>query len=165
MTFLQSWIPNGPAGTAATLRLMGQLVRAGSFDVQVREMAAQAVQGAGSDHARIERLNTFLTRHTEFLPDPLLAEALVPATIAVDKIHANGLFQGDCDDVAVVTAALGLSIGLMARFVAVSFDGVGFAHVWTELASPQNSQWFAIDPTRPAQNLPAIYQRMIMAIQ
>ena len=145
--------------------MMGQLVKAGSFASDVREMAAEAVRGAGSDGERITRLNDYLTSHTEFLPDPFLAEALVPPLIAVDKIRATGVFQGDCDDVAVVTAALGLSIGLMARFVAVSFDGRGYGHVWTELASPNDGVWVTIDPTRPAQNVPTIVQRMLMDIE
>jgi transglutaminase-like putative cysteine protease len=59
----------------------------------------------------------------------------------------------DCDDAAILMAALGESIGIPARLVAVAFfdPGADFSHVWTELFD--GDRWRVIDPTRGSQPL------------
>jgi len=75
----------------------------------------------------------------------------------VQQIRARGIVQVDCDDVAMLAAALGKAVGLRARFVVVGFDSrtAPYRHVWAEL-SPRARvpMWSEMDVTRPAQGLP-----------
>jgi hypothetical protein len=150
----QTVIPYGDAGTMTVLANMRSLARAGSLDPLVRATAAHLVMGTGKDgslHARLIR--DFLAGYTLFLRDPTHAEALHAPRLMLDTIKARGIFQGDCDDIAILGAALGLAIGLRARYVAVGFKSPNapFRHVWAELSDPRAPSWIELDTTRPNQ--------------
>lgn len=158
------WIPAGDAGTEATLRRMAQLAMTGAVSPLVRGVAARVVLGTGRDamlHARL--INDWIDTHTDFLADPSVAEALTHADDAIRVIATDGIAQIDCDDVAILAASLGMSIGLHARFVAVAF-GEAYAHVWCDLGSPNGEQWFSVDPTRPVMGLPSISRTVILEV-
>lgn len=57
--------------------------------------------------------------------------------------------QGDCDDKAILLAALLLSIGHFPRFAAVAFEPDQFSHVWVQ--DYLNNAWVDLEPT---ENLP-----------
>ncbi len=158
-------IPSGDAGTLVTLNYMTQLATQAAVTPMVREVAAAVVQGTGRDpwlHCRL--LSDWVAAHVEFLPDPSVAEALVPPAVAVQRILASGFLQADCDDVAMLAAALGLSIGLRARFVVVAFGSSSdapFAHVWADLAPPDGGSWLTVDPTRPILSFPRVSRSLI----
>lgn len=159
-------IPGGDAGTLATLGHMRALSVRGAVAPEVRGVAASVVLGAGRDPAMFARLiGDWVDTHTEFLADPTVAEALVPPEMLLRIIEQNGLGQVDCDDVAMLAAALGLSVGLRARFVVVGFQvGGPYAHVWAELAGPSGDVWFPIDPTRPVSGLPTVRRSYIVEV-
>lgn len=54
----------------------------------------------------------------------------------VETLHTcNAILNimcGDCDDKAIMIAALLLSIGHNPRFVAGAFDGIQYSHVWVQ---------------------------------
>lgn len=162
------WIPPGDDGTAATLQYMAQLALRGAVTPACRGVAARCVLGSGRDplfHARL--LRDWVDRHTEFLADPTHAEGLTPPEKLVSVIASSGIAQCDCDDVAMLAAALGVAIGLRARFVVVAFGGgpsPAFAHVWCDLAGPDGAQWLSVDPTRPVLGLPRITRMQMMEI-
>lgn len=162
------WIPAGDEGTLATLGYMAQLSMRGAVTPECRGVAARCVLGAGRDplfHARL--LRDWVDSHTEFLADPTIAEGLTPPEKLVRSIQDRGIGQCDCDDVAMLAAALGMSIGLRARFVVVAFGTdvtSPFAHVWCELAAPDGRQWLIVDPTRPVLGLPSISRMQIMEV-
>lgn len=158
------WIPGGDAGTEATLRHMADVTRTGAVSPLVRGVAARLVMGTGRDwalHARLIR--DWVDVHTEFLLDPSVAEALTPAEDAIRLIDTDGIAQFDCDDVAILAASLGCSIGLQARFVAVAFREA-YAHVWCDLGSPAGDAWLSVDPTRPVFGLPSITRTLILEV-
>jgi len=152
--FLSS-VPAGDAGTLATVQAMRTLARRGAIDPVVRQQAALAVRGVpgdwGTEHASI--LRDWITRRTYYLADPTYTEALHEPGWQVRSILTLGNVGVDCDDVATLAAAMGLAIGLRARFVIVGFTSPNapFRHVWTELASASRPEWVPIDPTRPVQ--------------
>jgi transglutaminase-like putative cysteine protease len=164
---LNTTIPSGDAGTFATLDYMARLASQGAVTPAVRDVAASLVQGTGRDpqlHCRL--VSDWVEQHVEFLPDPSVAEALVPPGVAVGIIAARGVLQADCDDVAMLAAALGLSIGLRARFVVVAFGSPSapFAHVWTDLSAPDGASWLTVDPTRPMFTLPPIGRSVVQEV-
>lgn len=160
-------IPGGDAGTQSTLSQMARLVDRGAVTPDVRRVAASLALGTGRDAALQARLiRDWVDTHTEFLADPTNAEALTPPEQLITLIRSDGLVQVDCDDVAMLSAALAMSIGLRARFVVVAF-GQGpqdpFAHIWTEIAG-SSDQWTVVDPTRPVLGMPPVSRTWIMEL-
>lgn len=153
-----SFLPDGDAGTAATLDRMAAMARRAALDPVIRQAAASAVRGMpgdwGTQHALI--LRDWMTARTAFLADPLYAEALHDPEWMVRQILTRGLVSVDCDDIAMLAAAMGLSIGLRARFVTVGFTSpnASYSHVWAELATAASRPcWVPVDPTRPVRGL------------
>lgn len=136
---------------------MRQLAIAGEMSPLVREQAAFIVAGLGRDQLNFAgAIAGWVEQHTRFLYDPLHFEAFTPADDTIALIDARGLAQVDCDDVAILTAALGLSVGLRARFVVVSFytPTAPYEHVWAELSDAVGAVWIPSDPSRPVMGLP-----------
>lgn len=167
------FIPGGDAGTYATLSVMRQLAVNGAISPVVRRVTAALAADAGGDvwlQARLIR--DWIDTHTQFLADPSVAEALQLPADMVRTIEAQGFAQGDCDDVAILAAAMALTIGLRARFVVVAFGAGGstgtapapFAHVWTELGDVQGRFWLAVDPTRPAIGMPVVTRKVTQEV-
>ncbi|MGH3589542.1 MAG: transglutaminase domain-containing protein [Pseudonocardiaceae bacterium] len=101
-------------------------------------------------------MREWVEAHTEFLRDPDGAEMLHGPSWQIQTVLTQGRVYVDCDDVAMLAAALGKAIGLRARFVVVAFSSPNapFRHVWTELSPRPTPQWVEVDVTRPAQGLP-----------
>ena len=152
-------IAGGDAGALETLHHMAAIAREAAIDPLVREVAAVLAWRTGTDAgAQARRLRGWLAGRVGFLRDPIVAEAVHrPATLIRD-IAQRGRVEVDCDDVAVLAAALGMAIGLRARFVILGRDG--WEHVFTELGDPDADDWFEFDLTRPFQGVGAHYPRM-----
>lgn len=124
----------------------------------VRLTASQIVGGGNGMDGTEQALSIrdFLENHVEFLRDPDGVEMLHGPVWQLQQIQQNGVVRVDCDDVAMLSAALGKAVGLRARFVVVGFDNpkAPYRHVWTELAPRNLPVWVDMDITRPAQGLP-----------
>ncbi len=167
MLYGSYFIPTGDAGTIATLDKMREVAAASALSWNVRDVAAQLLQGSDRDpmlHATL--LGNWVIQHTEFLPDPSNAEAILVPDDALRLIARDGIVQCDCDDVAVLAAALGMSVGLRARLVAVAFDpsGAPFAHVWTDLGDPSGHQWLTVDPEAHRLTMPAVTRSEVIEV-
>lgn len=153
-------IPGGDQGTRATLAHMRRLVSSGAVTPLVRTAAASIVRGIpGMDGTlQAKTIREWIADHVDFLRDPYAVEALHEPAVMLRAILTRGVAQVDCDDVAILAAALGRSIGLRARFVVVGFNSpkAPFRHVWAELADPRAVMWVDMDVTRPAQGLSAL---------
>lgn len=147
------WIPAGHLGIEATVRHMRRLVGAAQLDDLLRETAASIV---GPDPcSTAERVRDFLQENVLFRRDPLGTELLKTPRYMLREIAEHGEAIGDCDDVAVLGAALGRAAGLPARFVLLAFrEGAPYEHVYTELATPEG--WLELDTTRPFQLPPEL---------
>jgi hypothetical protein len=150
-------VPFGDAGTLQTLELMGRLARAGAVRPAVRSVSTAIAHGTGTDAARqIAIIRKWLRRNVAFIRDPLPAELLHEPEAMLLELGRNRRLAVDCDDVAILAAALGMSIGLRARFVAVGHSG-GWDHVFAELSDPDVDDWRELDITRPFQGIGAEY--------
>lgn len=89
--------------------------------------------------------------HWRFVRDPTGIELLHRPERLLDQIAAGGYAIGDCDDAAILGAALGKAVGFSARFVVLGFFGPRgpFSHVYTELWT--GTGWRELDITRTPQ--------------
>lgn len=142
------WIPAGPLGIELTVVHMRREVRAALGD-PLLEGTARAIVGGASPRSAAARIRAFLDDRTRFVPDPLGVELIRSPVFMLETIECAGYAVGDCDDIAVLGAALGLSAGIPARFVLLAFEDPGlYEHVYTELLTPEPVE---LDTTRPAQ--------------
>lgn len=154
------WMPGGDFGTYFTLAAMQRLVRDDAPDPTVRRIAIDAIDGTGINDAigHIVAIRDYLSRHVIFLRDPFGSELLHGPKLLAAKILTEGVVHVDCDDVAMLSAAMGKAIGLRTRFVVVGFRSQNspYRHVWTEISPGSgNPSWFEMDITRPAQGIAA----------
>lgn len=157
MTLSALPLPSSDFGTRLTLYSMRAMVYREFLNPLVRLTAAEIVAGYGTDGIEAATaIRDWLENHTQFLRDPHGVEMLHGPVWQVQQIQKNGVVQVDCDDVAMLAAALGKSVGLRARFVVVGFDNpkAPYRHVWAELGPPNVPAWVDMDITRPAQGLP-----------
>lgn len=148
-------IPSGDAGTYRTLAIMRRVARQGAIHPLVRQTAIDITYGQGADPTRQARvIREWLLLNTVFQRDPYGVEAIHTPDAMLRQVLTRGRASIDCDDVAVLAASLGLTLGLRARFVTVGFSpNSPYAHVWTELTDPRRQAWVDCDITRPAQGL------------
>ena len=142
------------AQTRVTLRLMRETANRSLYDPVVIEAAVNAVRNAdGRDaNALARELERYLRAHLDFLPDGLIqGEVLRSPRYLLDEIAKHGKARADCEDASMLTAALGKSVGVPARLVALAFFGPSepFRHVFAELHTPRG--WVAVDPTEPSR--------------
>jgi Transglutaminase-like superfamily len=151
-------LPSNDFGTLFTLLQMRAMVLREFLNPLIRLTATDIVRGlANYQTEQPNAIREWVEDHTEFLRDPDNVEMLHGPVWQVQQIRQRGKVQVDCDDVAMLAAALGKSIGLRARFVVVGFGNKNapYQHVWTELASRNVPlTWVDMDVTRPLQGMP-----------
>jgi hypothetical protein len=150
-------LPQGAGDFAiyVTLGAMRGMVQRDFVLPEVRLTASEIVAGMGGRDgiAQAHAIRDWLSAHVEFLRDPDRGEMLHGPAWQVRRIRAHGIVAVDCDDVAMLAAALGRSIGLRARFTVVGFFSprAPFRHIWTDLAPPNQNVWVECDITRSEQ--------------
>lgn len=137
-------------GARQTLQEMAALAREGIRDQRIRNAAVAIttrgfLNGTGLQQKDFEgearRIHAFVRDQIRYVRDTDGVELLHdPATVL--QVGA-----GDCDDKAILTAALLGSIGHPTRFVAIAFEPGRFEHVW--LQDNVNGRWIDLETTEP----------------
>ena len=154
---LQS-IFGGDMGSMQTLQRMRRLVNASLADPLVIEQARSVIENAGvlgrDEVGKYFAIRAWMDEHLAFLPDPLGVELLSTPRYMITKIRQAEFVSGDCDDAAILGAALGKAVGLRAKFRALGFvtRARPFQHVYTLLLI--RGQWMNLDTTRSPQRDP-----------
>ncbi|MGE0160724.1 MAG: transglutaminase domain-containing protein [Gemmatimonadales bacterium] len=151
-----SWIPSGSLGIEWTVWRMRRLVADAQRSPLLVETARRIVgdnpraAGFRNSTEAAEHIRAFLEGGVRFEHDPAGTELLKPPDMMLEEIELNGQAAGDCDDVAVLGAALGRAVGLPARFRLLAFrPGAPYEHVYTELLT--DGGWRELDTTKPHQ--------------
>jgi len=148
-------IPRGNRGIRKTVRFMGRLAREALTDPLTVETAALIVNGSSEPGEMASRIREFLVEYVRFVPDPVGQELIRSPRFMLERVRSHGFASGDCDDVATLGAALGMCVGLPARFVLLSFSPLEpFSHVYAEIAN--GCCWTELDTTAPAQFPPGL---------
>lgn len=130
----------GDAGTWQTLRLMRELARRPG----PRTMQWARLINTGDPESTLAALHAFLVRNVRWTRD-----------VGVELLHDPDTLlgqwpavAGDCDDAAILAAALGMALGFRAKFRAVAVrHNQPFHHVYALLRAPAG--WRRFDVTHP----------------
>jgi len=149
-------IPAGDSGIAVTIAHMAQLARAAQTDLLVLRTAQRLAGSTTSYAGQIAAIRAFLRGYVRFVRDPLEVETLKAPREMLLEVARSGETWGDCDDIATLGAALGMSVGFPARFVVLSFGEAVDGHVYAELLEPDSHTWLELDTSKELQGLPEI---------
>ena len=136
-----------------TLARMQELVRASLSSAVVRQRAAVLRGATARDTA--ENIERFLQLGFIFRHDPTNMELLHAPQVLLAQWEQRGYMVGDCDDAAILAAALARASGLRVRFRVAGWHADGpLTHVYAVLQIGAH-EWMALDvthlPTIPAQ--------------
>lgn len=139
------------------MRKMARIVRQSLGNERLTRVAHSVVANAGGgrdDVAHVHAINEWLMEHFQFLRDPCAVEVLRSPLSYLDDIARTGRAIGDCDDAAMLAAAMGMSVGIPAAFVALAFfsQDAPFSHVITEFRTSRGIM--KSDVTRSQRHLP-----------
>lgn len=129
---LKITLPGGDAGTFATLWAMKAFVDdAVERSPLLAELAGRIANACGRVKInRAKAVYNFLRDHVTFTFDPPALEHVQHPDQLIDQINRRGKARGDCDDVAVLGAALLKKMGLSPVFIVVGRDAAGrYEHV------------------------------------
>lgn len=138
-----SGIPNGTAGSIATMRAMRQLVRDAIRDPnqKIREAALQILRGVNTFSDQARAIQQWVQQNVEYRRDPPDLELVQTPQVTLQ------LRAGDCDDQSVLTAALLQATGHPTRFIAVGMDGAPLSHVLVQTLI--GSTWVGVETIQP----------------
>lgn len=143
-------IRDGVSGTADTLTLMANLIKAGKRDPIVRTFAARLVTGAGigggnskNRFGEIETVYNFVREKIRYVWDIDGQETLHTPRF----ILQNGF--GDCDDKVILAGAMLASLGHKVRVIAMGNSPGRFSHVILEVLifTKRGPRWLPLDCT------------------
>lgn len=117
-------LPQGLAGNYRTLEVMNQVARERAGHPLVRKLALNILNyyDVPSHHFADESraIGTFVQEKVRYVKDPTGIEQLHDPVMLIDQIKRN-IARGDCDDMALLTAALLFSIGHTPVFRCVRY--------------------------------------------
>jgi hypothetical protein len=145
VNFTLEEIPNGEAGTDATLKRIIEVSQRSLYTPELRLLALQVLK-AGNVSGRDKigasgALYGFVKNRIRFVNDPIGVETVQEPAVTLR------LGAGDCDDQSVLMAALARSIGIPARFAVIGADPDHFRHIYPELHI--GGKWLTADTTSP----------------
>ena len=134
-------IPGGLAGVKCTLRILVNVCRsflkpatpeATAALLTVRTCAARLIKPCQSKDEVCEatRLHAFVCHSIRYTKDMRTAETVQYPNITLTEGY------GDCDDKALLFAALAETVGFETRFVGIGVNGEDFSHVSAQLMIP-----------------------------
>lgn len=148
-------IPDGKKGILDTLKVMAKLARAGSKSYAVIQRATSITRGCEAKDlaCRIKSIHAYVRDGIQYQLDPVDLEMVQSPEVTMQRA------AGDCDDQSVLVAALLMSLGIQARFIAIGFTPNVYEHVYTEAKC--GTVWIPLETTErveagwnPADNSP-----------
>lgn len=135
-----------------TLMLMRRLVRQFRDEPRIRDAALRATVRCGpvDDEGRMREILNWTRKVVRYERDVADQETISDPLHTLERVMVYGAAAGDCDDAAVLMAALLESIGIRTRFVAVSARrDRQLHHVAIEAYDKRRDAWRHLDPFRP----------------
>jgi transglutaminase-like putative cysteine protease len=171
------WNAPGDTGNRDTAANMAAMARSRRSDPAVSaawvDIAGQVVPPTTYDEGMM--LRSWLAQHFQFQRDPTGTgvfggteelELLQDPLLMLQQITQSYVARGDCDDAAILGAALAL--GAPVPFSGVRFALVGldanqpYEHVYAEILTSRG--WLDLDVTRRAGYVPVIRKREVVYV-
>jgi len=145
MTATLQAIPDGKAGTVATLKIMREVTKAGKRALPVRNLALSLISELPQKDwfNEVKILHRFVRDKIRYVKDIHGIETVQTPEVTL------ALRAGDCDDKSVLLASLLESIGHPTSFVAVGFKPDDFVHVYVETRIDKT--WLPLETTEPVE--------------
>jgi len=139
-------LPDTIEGIEFQIDKMAEYVREYSGHPDVVKFARELVRNAKAQDLTAEAKNVYkyLLAHTRYVRDPSKRELIQTPELMVRDMRETGLTQGDCDELATLTATLLEAIGHSTRFIFGAFD-LGWQHVWVEDLDAKNKKGLMLD--------------------
>lgn len=150
-TAQQSTIAYGDTGSVQTVHKMAALVNAAIRVPVVVEFAHHVVANvSGRDDVGLATaIADWMRANFKFVRDPLGVELLRTPEYMINQYNIQMSVSGDCDDAAILSAALAKSVGLAVRFVVLGFRAFQpFSHVYA-IALTRSGKTVSFDTTKP----------------
>jgi transglutaminase-like putative cysteine protease len=149
----------GNAGIRQTLKRMAQLSRGYKTAPLIRETALKVLSRVPEKKWRLEvgAILSFVQEHIRYVRDVVGVETLQT------PVQTLRLAQGDCDDQSMLLAALLLSAGHPARFVALGTEPNNYSHVLVQ--TKIGGEWVWCEPINrgwPLGKAPFKYKSMMV---
>jgi hypothetical protein len=136
-TFFEQ-IDSGIQGTDQTVARMVWLVQHSQHDSKLRPLALSIIKtSADGQLQRVQAIQDWVNANVRYVPDPVTVETVQAPSVTVENSF------GDCDDQAVLVAALLMSIGTEVQFKAVGQGVNEMEHVWAQALV--GGQWIDVD--------------------
>jgi Transglutaminase-like superfamily len=142
----------GNLGIAQTIMTMQQLRDLGSQDASVRQRVFEILRAYNVNsrdrYATAHAILSWVKANITFVPDPAGRELIGHPSYLLD------VRAGDCDDMAVLTAAMLQAVGIPAQFVTIRADAQEPArHSHVYLRAFINGRWMGLDPSVAASSV------------
>jgi hypothetical protein len=140
-------LPSGASATETTLAAMADAAHYAATTEKMRETAIDIVRSmyCGSPSDYVQAVDMFCRRSIMLIHEA--DEILIDPLKMLADIE-QGRAAGDCDDVAMLSAALLFSLGIETRFKAVFPHEAGhYQHVFTEYRLVPGGPWMPLDST------------------
>ncbi len=131
----ESSLPNGTAGSFATVDFLKKVARVRSRHPLVRELALRILESYGvksQDYYNEARaIGDYVLKNVRYVRDINGVETVHDPITLIDQLR-RGHAQGDCDDMSLLVATLLLSIGHQPFYRIVKYyDGMGpYQHIY-----------------------------------
>jgi hypothetical protein len=120
-------VGNGINGNLDTIEVMKKMAREYSRHDLVKRLSTNILHynNIPSHHYLDEAraIGEFVKKHVRYVKDPVGTESLQAPDMMIRMMKDAGYTMGDCDDMALLTAAMLMSVGIRPRFRAVRYRG------------------------------------------
>jgi len=146
-TVTEYTIPQGDRGAYQTLKIMKRIVNEAMRDIPVLDTAKTIIRSVGGKDrsAQAVAIAEWVRPRLRFVRDPYGIETLHTPLFMLSRINTVGMYEADCDDYAILSAALAKAVGLRTKFVVLGFHSAEhpFTHVYAMAETPQG--WVPFD--------------------
>lgn len=145
MTATLQAIPDGKAGTVATLKIMKEVANAGKISLPIRNLAVNLINHLPQKDYfnEVKILHRFVRDQIRYVKDIRGVETVQTPDVTLS------LRSGDCDDKSVLLAAMLEAIGHPTGFVAIGFKPDDFVHVYP--ITRIGTRWVSAEVTEPVE--------------
>lgn len=165
-----SEIPWGDFGVTKTLNMMADMVNAAVDSPQVVYAARRlaVMGGVRNDLGQAYTIRAWLASVWRFVSDPLDRELLITPDELLNSLARDGYIAGDCDEAAVLGAALAKAIGFRVVIYALAFpddneQGDRYQHVYASILTDAGPE-VSLDVTRPRGPVPPVMRTMFVEV-